>query len=211
MSNSNLQINRAIMIISGPSGSGKTSLGRALVENDPEIVHSVSMTTRVPREGEVEGQDYYFVDHNEFSTYVITGQLLEFTELYGNFYGTVKKNIENLLHQGSDVLFDIDAEGAKSIKSKMSDRVFTVFILPPSLTEIGERLRKRAQDSQMNIAHRLNSAKEEIRKCEEYDYIVVNENFDEALLQLKMILQAERSKRKRINNFSEYIESIINS
>lgn len=211
MSNSNLQHSRVIMIISGPSGSGKTSLAHALISSDPSVILSVSMTTRATRESEIEGKDYYFVNHNEFSTYVITGQLLEFTELYGNFYGTLKKKTEDLLNQGLDVLFDIDAEGARSIKAKMPDRVFTVFILPPSISEMGERLHKRSQDSQMNIAHRVNSAKEEIRKSVDYDYIIENKNFDEALAQLKTILQAERCKRSRINDFPEYIERIINS
>ena len=209
MSNSNLKINRCALIISGPSGSGKTSLAGALIASDPNITLSVSVTTRMPRPDEIEGQDYYFTDHASFSSMVVTAQMLEFTELYGNFYGTLKRNTEELLNNGLDVLFDIDAEGAKNIKSKLPDRAISIFIMPPSITELGHRLQLRSQDSQMNIAHRINCAKEEIRKSTEYDYIVENSNFEVALSDIKAIVTAERLKCKRIISFPEYIEQTI--
>jgi len=200
MSNSNFTKYGCVMVLSGPSGCGKTSLLKRLISDDPNITQSISYTTREAREGEIDGVDYYFTNQEDFETMLSNDELLEYTEIYGNFYGTPKKAIEKKINSGQDVVFDIDSFGAKAIKSKLPNNTFTIFILPPSHQELTKRLKGRAQDSEDTINKRLNSAREQIQTMHEYDYIIVNDKLDIAYAELKAILTAERLKRSRITN-----------
>ena len=191
------------MVLSGPSGSGKTSITKKLAAEDNELVQSISATTRKPRDGEVEGKDYFFIDESTFSSMVVTGQMIEFTEIYGNFYGTPRKKIQERMDAGLDVIFDIDANGAKSLKTKLPEHVFSIFILPPSMDELATRLQSRGTESQMNIMQRLSNVREELKRIGEYDYVLVNDDFEKSCQIVKSILEAEIHKRSRISNVSE--------
>lgn len=208
MSNVKLEKQGCIMILSGPSASGKSSIAQKILESDENLCLSVSYTTRKPRDGEIDGVSYYFVEQSEFSTMLLTGQFLESTQIHGNYYGTHKNLLNDMINSGKDVVFDIEANGASAIKSKLGDKCFTIFILPPSIEEMSARLQKRSNDSQMNIIQRIKNAKSEISKMNQYDYIIVNNDLEEAANQVKTILLSERNKRCRITNIDEYINSL---
>jgi guanylate kinase len=207
MSNVKLEKQGCVMVISGPSGSGKSSIAQKILTAEKNLIQSVSYTTRKPRDGEIDGVNYHFIDQSDFSTMVITGQLLEFTEIHGNYYGTPKKVLDDIVSSGKDVLFDIEANGAKAIKSKLGSNCFTIFILPPSIEELSLRLQSRAKDSQINIIQRIKNAKSEIERMKEYDYVIVNSDLAIAAAHVRTILFAERNKRNRITNIDEFIGS----
>lgn len=188
-----------IFILSSPSGGGKSSLCRELLKTDSNLRLSISATTRAPRPGETEGVDYYFKTTHQFQQLIIQDYFLEYAENYNNFYGTPLEYILKLIDSGKDVLFDIDWKGARQIKAKMPDRVASVFIMPPSLKVLKERLQVRGQDAETVINNRMKLAEEEILHANEYDYIVVNDNFDIALATVKSILSAERAKTSRFS------------
>ncbi len=200
MSNLNLKTLGCLMILSGPSGCGKTSLTKRLMEDDPFLALSISSTTRKPRKGEVEGFHYNFVSKENFEIEVKSGQMLEFTKIYGNYYGTPKKQIESAIAEGKDLIFDINSYGARIIKEKMPAYSFSIFILPPSIDELEKRLISRNQDLPETIEHRINSAKHEIKQAIYYDYIVPNIDLEIAVHKLKSIHIAEKLKRSRILN-----------
>lgn len=185
-----------LYIISAPSGAGKSSLINALLADVPksEVQLSVSHTTRAPRPAEEHGVHYYFTDHNEFKALIEQGHFLEWAEVFGNYYGTSLPMIEKSLEQGIDVFLDIDWQGARQIKAKLPN-VKTIFILPPSRAELEKRLIGRGQDSAETIAKRMNEAVSEMSHYNEFDYVIVNNDFQTALAELKAILTAERLKQ----------------
>jgi guanylate kinase len=186
-----------LLVISSPSGAGKTSLSRRLVADHAELNLSISATTRAPRPGEEDGREYHFVDRPRFDALVAEQQFLEWAEVHEHRYGSPREPIMQSLAHGQDVLFDIDWQGAMSIAASASDDTVRVFILPPSMADLRRRLYSRAQDHHDVIERRLGRAKGEIRMWSEYDYVVVNEDFDLAYAELAHIYHAERLKRAR--------------
>ncbi len=196
------QPRRGIMfVISSPSGAGKTTLTRNLVNADRNLDLSISVTTRARRPSEVDGVHYHFITKQKFDQMRRAGELLEFAEVHGNFYGTPRKPVEKALNAGHDVLFDIDWQGAKQLYEKMRTDVVSVFVLPPSAKELKARLERRAEDASEVIARRLKNAAKEILHWTEYDHLVVNRDLNEAYDQLRNILRTERAKRIRRRRF----------
>ncbi|GAB5045967.1 guanylate kinase [Thermodesulfovibrio sp. TK110] len=185
-----------IFVISAPSGAGKTTLCSRLLKALPDLKMSISHTTRKPRHGEIDGVDYFFVDKKTFEKMIANEEFIEWAEVYGNFYGTSKNIIFQLIKQGYDILLDIDTQGAKSIK-KIYPETILIFILPPSMEELERRLLQRNEDKDI-IKRRLSKAGEEISQYKFYDYIVINDNLEKALNDLLCIICAERLKTKRI-------------
>jgi guanylate kinase len=185
-----------LFIVSAPSGGGKTSLCKEVVTRVPDLHFSISYTTRPPRPNEINGIDYRFVSPEKFRSMIEQGQLVEWTEIYGNFYGTSKTSVEEYKRKGRDIVFDIDPVGARSIKEAYADSV-TIFVLPPSYEELKERLIQRGTDDESVIKKRLDKAREEMEQSNWYQYRVVNDDFNSAVKQLKDIIASERLKRKR--------------
>ncbi|HEY7742065.1 MAG TPA: guanylate kinase [Burkholderiales bacterium] len=185
-----------LFIVSSPSGGGKTSLVRALLEAEPEVRLSVSYTTRPARPGEVDGRDYHFVALPAFERMLEAGEFLESAVIYGNHYGTSQKWIERERSQGHDVVLEIDWQGAQQVRRLMR-QVVSIFILPPSPEVLESRLRGRGQDSEEVVARRLASAREEIGHVSEYEYVIINSDFDRAAQDLRSIVRAERLKLAR--------------
>ncbi len=197
-----------LLVMSSPSGAGKTTLSRRLLATDRNITMSVSVTTRPPRPGEVDGKDYLFISKNEFARLRDQGDLLEYAEVFGNFYGTPKKPVEEALAQGRDVLFDIDWQGTQQLAQAMEDDLVRIFILPPSAEELRERLIRRAQDSSSVVAKRMAEASREISHWPEYDYVIINEDIDAADRQLSAILLAERLRRRRRTGLTSFVREL---
>lgn len=187
-----------IFVISAPSGTGKTTLCEKLLKLLPDLKLSISHTTRKPRNGERNGINYYFIDKETFKKMIDTDEFVEWAEVYGNFYGTSKKAINSLISNGYDILLDIDTKGAKNIKKLYPDSVL-IFILPPSLDELERRLINRNEDNNV-IKLRLSKASQEISQYKFYDYVVINDNIEQASSNLLCIIHAERLKTKRIDN-----------
>lgn len=185
-----------LFIVSSPSGGGKTSLVKTLLEAEPQLRLSVSYTTRPPRPGEEDGRDYHFVSAPEFERMLEAGEFLESAVIYGNRYGTSQKLIEREQAQGRDVVLEIDWQGAQQIRRVMR-QVVSVFILPPSPEVLEARLRARGQDSEDVVARRLASAREEISHVSEYEYVIINDDFNRAAQDLRSIIRAERLKLAR--------------
>ena len=185
-----------LFIVSAPSGAGKTSLCKEVVTRVLDLHFSISYTTRSPRPNEINGIDYHFVSPEKFRSMIEEGQLVEWTEIYGNFYGTSKTSVEEYKRKGRDIVFDIDPVGARSIKEAYADSV-TIFVLPPSYEELKERLIQRGTDDESVIKKRLDKAREEMEQSNWYQHRVVNDDFKSAVKQLKDIIASERLKRKR--------------
>jgi guanylate kinase len=188
----------SLFIVSAPSGAGKTSLCQKLASDMSNIRHSVSFTTRKSRRGEVNDRDYTFVDEDEFLRMVEAGEFAEWARVHGNLYGTSRKRLEALRDEGIHVILDIDTQGAKEIRSSYHDGIY-IFILPPSLDALKERLEKRMSNSAKEIALRLKRAAEEIKNYTRYDYVIINTDFDEALAELKAIVIAEDRRTSKID------------
>ncbi len=186
-----------LLVISSPSGAGKTSLARRLTGEFSSLNLSVSATTRAPRPGERDGREYHFVDTQRFAEMVATGDFLEHAEVHEHQYGTPKRTILEALAAGKDILFDIDWQGARDIRRAMPSDTISVFILPPTLAALERRLHTRAQDSFEVIARRLERARGEIEHWREYDYVIVNDDFDAAYGKLAGVYAAERERRER--------------
>lgn len=197
-------------MLSSPSGAGKTTLSRRLIAEDSLISMSVSVTTRQPRSGEVEGRDYFFRDEREFEQMRASGRLLEWANVHGNWYGTPAAPVFENLQQGCDVMFDIDWQGARQLHGKAAEDVVRVFILPPSAEALRQRLVTRAQDKPEVVAQRLAGAAAEIEHWNEYDYVLVNDDLEQCLASIKKILAAERMKRERQLSLSGFVAALLN-
>ena len=187
-----------LIILSSPSGAGKSTLAGRLREWDETLRFSVSSTTRAPREGEVDGQDYYFVSADDFRAQVDSGDMLEHAQVFGNYYGSPKAPVQAAIEAGRDVLFDIDWQGAQQIKnSALQDSVLSIFILPPSITELHRRLISRGKDDASVIEGRMAKSWDEISHWDGYDYVLINDDLDATEAQLKTIISAERLRRSQ--------------
>jgi len=175
-----------LLIVSGPSGAGKSSLCKALLESCPQLILSISCTTRSPRIGECDGRDYHFLTPSEFQQQQQAGAFLEWAEVHGNFYGTRQKDVEHLLRQGDDVLLEIDWQGADQVANKIPDTL-RIFILPPSIAVLKERLTLRGQDDASIIAQRVAAAEAEIAHADEAHHRIINDDFEHALQALKQV------------------------
>lgn len=204
----NIERRGLLLVLSSPSGAGKTSLARALLDGDPDIALSVSVTTRTPRPGEVDGRDYWFVDKDRFQAMRQADALLEWATVFGNFYGTPRAPIEQAIAEGRDVLFDIDWQGTQQLSERMAGDLVRVFVLPPSGPALEERLRRRAQDSDDVVAKRMAQASSEISHWAEYDYVIVNHDLAESSRALKSILAAERLRRDRMSGLSAFVRGL---
>jgi len=197
-----------LFVLSSPSGAGKTTIARNLLKNDPNLSSSISVTTRPQRPGEEDGKDYHFISMEQFEKMVAAGELLEHAKVFGNYYGTPKKAVEDYLQRGRDVLFDIDWQGAQQLEERMAADLVRVFVLPPSMGELGRRLMSRAQDSEEVVRGRMAKASDEMSHWIEYDYIIINKDADSSTEQAKMILAAERQKRTRLTGLHEFISQM---
>ena len=202
-----LAINRRglMLVLSSPSGAGKTSLSRALLDRDDNLALSISVTTRPRRPGEVDGEDYYFIDKTEFDLMVNRRELLEHAKVFDHYYGTPRQPVMNALEVGRDVLFDIDWQGTQQLDESARDDLVSVFILPPSTTELERRLHTRAQDSEAVIANRMAKAADEMTHWDAYDYVIVNADFNESVCSAEAILRAERLRRSRQIGLSNFV------
>lgn len=198
-----------LLVVSSPSGAGKSSLSSELMSRHPELTLSVSATTRAPREGEKDGVHYHFLSVEAFEKRRDAGWFYESAKVHGNYYGTPKQAVIDILERGCDVLLDIDWQGAQQLHQHRDRDVASIFILPPSMTELESRLRKRAQDSDEVIAGRLEGAEEEITHWAEYDYVLLNDDFHETAAKMDRILQAERLKRFRQTWLTGFVTGLL--
>jgi len=198
-----------MLVLSSPSGAGKTTLSRKLLASDPNITLSVSATTRAMRPTEVEGKDYFFISPKEFDAWVRQDAFLEHATVFENRYGTPKGPVEDALVSGRDVLFDIDWQGTQQMKDKVREDLVSIFILPPSHAELERRLKTRAEDSDDVVAKRMSKAADEMSHNPEYDYVIVNRDLDHALMQIKSILEAERTRRTRLIGVGEFVAGLM--
>lgn len=198
-----------LVILSSPSGAGKSTLARRLMDWDASLRFSVSATTRAPRTGEVDGREYIFLSADAFRGLVAEDEMLEYAEVFGNFYGSPRAPIEQLLAEGRDVLLDIDWQGGQQVRrSKLARDVVSVFILPPSIAELERRLRGRGQDSEDVIAGRMAKARDEISHWGEYDYVLINTDLDATETDLRTILTAERARADRQPRLAEFVRGM---
>lgn len=207
MSN-NIERRGLMLVLSSPSGAGKTTLSRRLLESDPIVTMSVSVTTRPPRKGEVEGKDYFFVSSSSFQGMAKGGGFLEHALVFGHHYGTPKEPVMMALAKGRDVLFDIDWQGTQQLRQQAGDDLVSVFVLPPSHAELERRLRVRAQDAEDVVAKRMARAGNEISHWAEYDYVVINDDLDNTVMKIRTILTAERMKRSRATGIPSFVSKL---
>ncbi len=198
-------------VMSSPSGAGKTTITRSLLNNNGNLVISVSATTRKRRAGEVNTQDYYFVSPDEFGKMVDNGEMLEHAKVFDNYYGTPRAPVEKALSEGKDVIFDIDWQGTQQLSEMAREDLVTVFILPPTRSELEKRLRSRSRDtleSEADIRGRMTKAADEMSHYTEYDYVIINHDIDEAIAKAQTILDAERIKRRRMVGLSDFVRGL---
>lgn len=194
-----------LLILSSPSGAGKTTISRAILEGDAGIELSVSVTTRPPRPGEVDGEDYHFIDEPAFRRMVAEGLLLEHALVFGNSYGTPRDAVEKAVTAGRDVLFDVDWQGTQQLTENARGDVASIFVLPPSMAALEDRLRYRAQDADTEVAKRMSEAEAEMSHWPEYDYVIVNRDFERSVQAVQTILAAERLRRERQVGLTDFI------
>ena len=200
-----------LVILSSPSGAGKTSIARALVEGNENFSFSVSATTRKSRPGEVNGREYYFLTVDQFRQKIDDGQFLEHAKVFGNLYGTPLKAVKDSIIQGKNLIFDVDWQGGKQIRSSsLSKFVISIFILPPSIKELHERLMNRAQDSSETVKDRMRKSIDEIMHWKEYDYVIVNRDFYKTLKEVESIIISEKLRRVRNNELEKFVETLTN-
>lgn len=188
-----------LFVVTAPSGAGKTTLVAALLAADSQVQLSISFTTRPPRAGEVDGKDYHFVDRAEFERMIAAGELLEFAEVYGNYYGTSQVWINQVMENGRDILLEIDWQGAEQVR-RIFPSAIGIFILPPCIETLENRLRGRGKDSEEVIARRMAVAKEEVNHVDEFDYVIVNEHIDDAVRDIVAVVRAQRLTLARQSN-----------
>jgi len=198
-----------LMILSSPSGAGKSTLAGRLRAWDPEIVFSVSATTRAPRPGEVDGQHYHFISEAAFKKMVAEGDMLEHAHVFGHFYGSPRQPVQNAIERGQDVLFDIDWQGAQQIRnSALAPHVLSIFILPPSITELHRRLVQRGQDTTETVSRRMAKSWDEISHWDAYDYVLINDDLDRTEEVLRTIVQATRLRRIQQPNLTDHVRGL---
>jgi guanylate kinase len=197
-----------MLVLSSPSGAGKTTLSRRLLEADPGLQLSVSVTTRPPRRGEIDGGDYHFIDRARYDAMVRGGALMEWAEVFGHCYGTPRAAVDAALAAGRDILFDIDWQGTQQLRDAARSDLVSVFVLPPSIKELERRLHTRAQDTDDIILARMSKAADEMSHWAEYDYVVINHELEQAFADVCAILAAERLKRERQIGMSEFVRSL---
>ncbi len=197
-----------MLVLSSPSGAGKTTISRMLLERDANLSMSISTTTRPKRPGEEDGRDYHFVDPTEFNLMINRQEFLEHAKVFGNYYGTPRAAVEEALSGGSDVIFDIDWQGAQQLSQVAGGDLVRVFILPPSTEELGRRLQTRAEDSEEVVASRMAKAADEMSHWDAYDFIVINEDLEDSVAQVQTILAAERLRRQRQVGLSEFVKRL---
>ena len=200
-----------LVILSSPSGAGKTSIARALVKGNENFLFSVSATTRKSRPGEVNGREYDFLTVDQFRQKIKEGQFLEHAKVFGNLYGTPLKAVRDSISQGKSVVFDVDWQGGKQIRSSsLSKFVTSIFILPPSIKELHDRLMNRAQDSSETVKDRMKKSIDEIMHWKEYDYVIVNRDFDKTLREVESIITSEKLRRVRNNELEQFVKTLTN-
>jgi guanylate kinase len=198
-----------MLILSSPPGGGKTTISREIRSTDPDTTISVSATTRNMRGGEVEGEHYYFVSTKKFQEMIDSGEMLEYALVYNNYlYGTPKGPVEAALAAGKDVIFDIDWQGMRRLKEIAREDVVSVFLLPPTWGELEKRLHGRARDPEAEIVRRLGKAQDEMGHYPEFDYIIINKDLQKSVSRVRSILEAERLKRTRLTNLSEFVQTL---
>ncbi|MBM3564947.1 MAG: guanylate kinase [Alphaproteobacteria bacterium] len=197
-----------MLVLSSPSGAGKTTISRELLKREPNLVMSVSATTRSPRPGETEGKDYYFKSKTDFEEMIRRGEFLEHAKVFDNLYGTPRGPVEDALGLGKDILFDVDWQGTQKLKQSARADVASIFILPPSVAELDKRLRGRGQDPEDVIRRRMSRATDEMSHWAEYDYIVVNADVEQSVSRVQAILAAERLKRDRQSGLAEFVRTM---
>jgi guanylate kinase len=198
-----------MFVLSSPSGAGKSTLARRLMQQNTDMVLSISATTRPPRPGEADGREYHFVDHERFEKMIDEGALLEWARVFDNYYGTPRAPVEGALASGKDVLFDVDWQGARALRGAAPEDVVSVFILPPDMVELERRLHTRAQDSEAIIARRMAKSADEIRHWDEYDFVLVNRDLDASAEDLQRILTVERDRRSRQSWLSNFVTALL--
>jgi guanylate kinase len=198
-----------MLVLSSPSGAGKTTLSRRLLQTEPEIVMSVSATTRAPRPNEVQGQDYFFVSQEKFDSMIRAGEFLEHANVFGNMYGTPRAPVMAALEAGKDVLFDIDWQGTQQLRQQVREDLVSVFVIPPSKAELERRLRIRAQDSEAVVRQRMAKASDELSHWAEYDYLLMNDDIQHAQGTLEEILRVERSRRSRQPGLAQFVQKLM--
>lgn len=198
-----------IIVLSSPSGAGKSTITKKLLESDEDITLSVSATTREPRYGEEDGKHYYFLSRETFKEEIEKNNFVEYAEVFGNYYGTLKREVENKFSNDKDIILDIDWQGARQVSDQMdAKRLLRIFILPPSIKELENRLRTRGTDSEETIVKRMEKAREEISHFNEYDYIVVNDNLEEAFEQVKSIISTKRLQNIEQNQLEDFVNKL---
>jgi guanylate kinase len=200
-----------LVILSSPSGAGKTSIARALVKGNENFLFSVSATTRKSRPGEVNGREYDFLTVDQFRQKIKEGQFLEHAKVFGNLYGTPVQAVRDSISQGKSVVFDVDWQGGKQIRSSsLNEFVISIFILPPSIKELHDRLMNRAQDSSETVKDRMKKSIDEIMHWKEYDYVIVNRDFDKTLREVESIITSEKLRRVRNNELEQFVKTLTN-
>ncbi|MBB3608949.1 guanylate kinase [Rhizobium sp. BK602] len=201
---------RGLMLaISSPSGAGKSTIARTLLDTDKQVGLSVSVTTRQRRPSEIAGVHYHFVSQREFERLRDSDSLLEWAEVHGNFYGTPREPVETAMAEGRDMLFDIDWQGAQQLQEKMPADVVSIFVLPPTMTELQSRLHRRAEDSEEVIATRLANSRSEIGHWREYDYVIINDDLNAAFDAVQSIVKAERLRRDRRHGMFDFVRGLL--
>lgn len=197
-----------MLVLSSPSGAGKSTISRALLASHPDLVMSVSATTRPMRPGETDGVDYHFLDQPKFDEMVGQGEFLEHATVFENSYGTPKQPVMETLNGGKDVLFDVDWQGTQQLRQNALEDLVTIFILPPSVEELERRLRTRAQDPEDVVQRRMAKATSEMSHWAEYEYIIINQDIDESVAEANAILAAERAKRSRRTGLPDFVAGL---
>ena len=204
-----LESSGLLIIISSPSGAGKSSLASELVKSDENLKFSISFTTRDKRPGEVNGKDYFFVSESSFEDLVKSGEMLEYAKVFGNYYGTPEEPIDVALKNGQDIVFDVDWQGGDQIReSKFSRNVVSIFILPPSICELENRLLSRRQDTSEVVSNRMSEAKSEIEHWKKHDYVLVNKEFESTLSDIRSIVKSKRLEVSRNPSLKDFVQGL---
>lgn len=198
-----------MLVLSSPSGAGKTTIARRVLDEDEGVAASISHTTREQRPGELDGQDYHFVDKKTFSQMREEGAFLEWAVVFDNYYGTTREPVEQALRLGQDVLFDVDWQGADALRESAEDDVVSIFVLPPTAAALEQRLKTRAQDSPEVVVRRMRGASNEIQHWKDYDYVLVNFDVDRSVSAVHAILAAERLRRARLTGLDAFVRGLL--